>query len=84
VLAAGVPLLSSKTGVIEQVLDQPDVLFPPSRPVLLAATLKGVLQQWERMDLGVERSQANIRKHFSIDKTVSELDRAYTRLMAGN
>jgi len=80
VLAAGVPLLSSKTGVIEQALDQPDALFPPSQPRLLAATLKRVLQQWRQIDFGVERSQANIRKRFPIDKTVSELNSAYDRL----
>jgi glycosyltransferase involved in cell wall biosynthesis len=83
VLAAGVPLLSSKTGVIEQVLGSPEALFPPSQPRLLAVTLKRVLQQWGQIDFGLDRSQANIREHFLIDRTVAELDDAYDRLMAG-
>jgi glycosyltransferase involved in cell wall biosynthesis len=82
VLAAGVPLLSTRTGVIEQVIGQPDILFPPSLPEHLAATLKHVLQHWGEIDLGVEQSQAKIRERFLIDKTVTELDSLYDRLLA--
>jgi len=43
VLAAGVPLLSSRTGVIEQVQESAEMLFPPHRPEALASALKNVL-----------------------------------------
>jgi glycosyltransferase involved in cell wall biosynthesis len=80
VLAAGVPLLSSRTGVIEQVLEQPDVLFPPMQPDRLAAVLKNVLQNWTDIDFGVARAQDNIRSKFLIDHTASKLNDAYEML----
>jgi glycosyltransferase involved in cell wall biosynthesis len=82
VLAAGVPLVSSRTGVIEQVIERPDILFPPTRPEILAETLGHVLTHWEQIDFGVERAQTNIRGRFLIDKAAAGLDDAYDRLLA--
>jgi glycosyltransferase involved in cell wall biosynthesis len=82
VIAAGVPLLSTRTGVIEQVLESPDVLFPPNRPDMLAATLKRVLLHWEAIDFGTQRGQENIRARFLIDYTVRRLDEHYRSVLS--
>jgi glycosyltransferase involved in cell wall biosynthesis len=84
VVAAGVPLLTSRTGVIARVLDQPDVLFLPSRPDLLAAALKRTLSHWTEIDFGLERGQTNIRTHFLVDQAAAKLSGLYERLLASN
>ena len=81
VLAAGVPLLSSRTGVIEQVQEANEMLFAPAKPDQLATALKRLLQEWPYLDLGVTRSQENIRRRFLIDQTVNPLIAAYDRLL---
>jgi glycosyltransferase involved in cell wall biosynthesis len=83
VLAAGVPLLSSRTGVIEQVQENLRLLFPPSSPEALAATLRHVMDHWSEIDFGITRSQELIRERFLIDKTVDRLNAAYERLLTG-
>ena len=82
VLAAGVPLLSSRTGVIEQVQEREEMLFPPSRPAALAAALQHLLTNWNTVDFGVARAQENIRSRFLIDHTVARIAAAYERLLA--
>lgn len=77
VVAAGVPLLSTRTGVIEQVLESPDALFPPRRPDLLAAALERALLHWQEIDFGTERGQENIRAKFLIDYTATRLNEHY-------
>jgi glycosyltransferase involved in cell wall biosynthesis len=80
VLAAGVPLLSSRTGVIEQVLESAEMLFPPARPAPLAAALRHVMANWAGIDFAVARAQENIRRRFLIDHTVARLTAAYAGL----
>ena len=70
VLAAGVPLLSSRTGVMEQVQEADEMLFAPAKPDQLASALNRLFQDWPQLDLGVTRSQENIRRRFLIDQTV--------------
>jgi glycosyltransferase involved in cell wall biosynthesis len=82
VVAAGVPLLSSRTGVIEQVLDQPDILFPPGRPDLLAGILKHAFSHWDDINFGIDRGQSNIRARFLVDQAAMKLNSAYERLSA--
>jgi glycosyltransferase involved in cell wall biosynthesis len=82
VLAAGVPLLSSRTGVIDQIQEREEMLFPPSRPAALAAALRYLLANWNTVDFGVPRAQENIRSRFLIDQTVARLSAAYERLLA--
>ncbi len=81
VLAAGVPLISSRTGVIEQVLTNPDVLFMPRNPDSLARTLEDVLGRWREIDFGVANAQQAIREKFLIDVTAGKLDAAYRTLL---
>jgi glycosyltransferase involved in cell wall biosynthesis len=81
VLAAGVPLLSSRTGVIEQVQEQSDMLFAPGHPAALASALKNVGERWIDMDFGVARAQENIRRSLLIDHAAARLNEGYQRLM---
>lgn len=80
VLAAGVPLISSRTGVIEQIIEEPAMLFPPGEPDDLAAALRRLFADWSKLDFGVARSQENIRKRFLIDRTVDKLTHVYEEL----
>jgi glycosyltransferase involved in cell wall biosynthesis len=81
VLAAGVPLLSSRTGVIGEVQERPEMLFPPGRPNALAASLQNLLSRWSEIDFGVARAQENIRRKFLVDHTVTRLATVYDRLL---
>lgn len=82
-VAAGMPLLSSRTGVIEQILEQPDVLFAPAAPHELAVTLKKALLGWSRMDFGTARGQERIRRNFTMDEPAEKLSAAYEALVSG-
>lgn len=82
VLAAGVPLLSSRTGVIEQVQTQAEMLFPPRQPGTLAEALRNVILRWAEIDFGVELAQERICQLFSIDNTARRISDAYQRLLA--
>lgn len=80
-LAAGVPLLSSRTGVIEQVQPFPYLLFAPADPGDLARALKHLIRHWEQLDIDVKRCQERIRQRFSIDRSVEQLCCAYARVL---
>ena len=80
VLAAGVPLLSSKTGVIEDVQTNPAMLFEPENPESLAQALRSVLERWSDTDFGVASAQRNIRRKFMIDHAAAALDAAFESL----
>jgi glycosyltransferase involved in cell wall biosynthesis len=79
VLAAGVPLLSSRSGVIEQVLSAA-ILFEPYDPASLAVVLDAVLGRWSGVDFGVVQAQAAICDKFLVDRAVRKLDAAYLDL----
>lgn len=81
VLAAGVPLLSSRTGVIEQVLETEDYLFQPGIPSELAGALGRLLVNWQEADLDVAQCQKNIREKFLIDTSAFRVDVSYRDLM---
>jgi len=81
VLAAGVPLLASRVGVIEEVQTSADMLFEPSDPASFATALKRLLSRWSAADFGVASSQRNIRQKFMIDHAASDLDEAYRVLL---
>jgi glycosyltransferase involved in cell wall biosynthesis len=80
VLAAGVPLLSSRTGVIEDVQTNPAMLFEAANPASLAQALRGVLGGWSEMDFGVAPAQRNIRQKFMIDHAAAAFDETLKEL----
>lgn len=80
-LAAGVPLLSSRSGVIEQVITQPEFLFAPRQPASLAAALKNLLGNWSRADIDLASCQKRIRQKFMLATTAEKITRAYAKLV---
>jgi glycosyltransferase involved in cell wall biosynthesis len=83
VMTLGVPLLSSRTGIIEQVIEQPEFLFPPSQPGELALALGNLIRSWGRIDFDVAGCQHKIRERFLIDRAVGTLRLEYARLLGG-
>jgi len=73
VIAAGVPLLSSRTGVIEKVVEYESLLFEPQNPQSLAHAFAKLVTNWKSVDFDLERQQQNIRRQFHIDTTVNRL-----------
>jgi glycosyltransferase involved in cell wall biosynthesis len=80
-VALGVPLLSSRTGIIEQVIRQPEFLFPPSDPAALAEAMGRLHRNWPHIRFDAADCQRNIRAKFTIDSTVRNLTTAYRRLL---
>ena len=79
-LAAGVPLLSSRTGVIEKVQKKEHMLFRPGNPADLARALGRLMVHWENFDFDLEGCQKIILEDFSSDRTVDNLVRAYEKI----
>jgi glycosyltransferase involved in cell wall biosynthesis len=80
-LAAGVPLLSSRTGVVAQVISAEHMLFPPQRPEAMADALERLMQGWNELDFGVADAQTFIRRNFPIERTAATVDRMYRQLV---
>jgi len=80
VLAAGVPLLTSRTGIIEQVQEDSRFLFAPHQPKELAERLHNLMNTWTAMNLDVGRAQANIRNKFTVDIAMQKLAAEYQAL----
>ena len=80
VLALGVPLLSSRTGIIEQIIEQPEFLFSPRQPADLARALRNLIQNWPHLHFYPAQSQQRIREKFMIDRTVENVCAAYKTL----
>ncbi|MCZ6623117.1 MAG: glycosyltransferase family 4 protein [Deltaproteobacteria bacterium] len=71
VIAAGIPLLSSRTGVIEKVVENECLLFEPENPQTLAHAFAKLVTNWKSVDFDLARQQQNIRRQFHIDTTVN-------------
>jgi glycosyltransferase involved in cell wall biosynthesis len=82
VLAAGVPLLSTRcSGVIEQAVGDERWLARPRDAADLGARLAGLQADWRSLD--VAACQERSRGRFMIDHTAQKLRRAYAALFAG-
>lgn len=82
VLAAGVPLLTSRTGIIEQVQEDPRFLFHARQPAELAERLEHLIAAWASMEIDAAKAQANIRGKFTVDIAMKKLAAEYQRLQA--
>jgi glycosyltransferase involved in cell wall biosynthesis len=82
VLAAGVPLLSSRSGIIEQVQNRAEMLFEPADPASLAGALENLLRRWTEIPFDLEQSQNLIREKFLVDHAAAQLDAAYSKVAA--
>jgi len=73
VIAAGIPLLSSRSGIIEKVVENESLLFEPQNPQSLAHAFAKLVTNWKSVDFDLGRQQQNIRRQFHIDTTVNRL-----------
>ena len=81
VLAFGVPLLSSRTGVIEKVQTSSAMLFRPNNPAGLANSLSNLMAKWSLIEPNVTDCQKNIMKHFNMEDSAHQVFEAYQKLM---
>nr|CRH06479.1 Putative GT4 [Candidatus Magnetococcus massalia] len=80
VVGAGVPLLSSRSGVIEQVIHDRRFLFNAHDPADFARAIEQLMAQWrEAGDWSPhwQQAQQRIMERFSVDTTVTKLLAAY-------
>ncbi len=82
VLAAGVPVLTSRTGVAERVVADSRFLFKPSNPVDLAEKLAALMDDFSGADQMVKQSQKIIREHYCVSRTASQYMDLYSGLIA--
>ncbi len=80
-LAAGVPLLSSRAGVMEQIQLDDAFLFHPGEPGELAVRLSGLAHSWSTRSVNLESCQDRIRRDFMIGRSAEKLDREYRNLI---
>jgi len=71
VIAAGIPLLSSRTGVIEKVVENECLLFEAHNPQSLADAFAKLIFNWKTTDFDLGRQQQNLRRQFHIETTVN-------------
>jgi glycosyltransferase involved in cell wall biosynthesis len=74
-LAAGVPLFCSRAGVIEKILDNPQMLFLPNNVDDLAQKLELLWRNWKLISPNVTLCQNNIRQRFLIGPIASEFSK---------
>ena len=77
---AGVPLLSSRTGIIEEVVEREFLLFKPEDPHDLAGALTFLMEKWACLEFGVEGMQRCILEKYNIDRSVKTLLKAYRKM----
>ena len=80
VLAAGVPLLSTRTGVMEKIQSSPRCLVSPSSPGCLASAIKYIYEHWDEVDFRVGECQENIKSQFIINDTASRWENLFLRI----
>ncbi|MBF0447944.1 MAG: glycosyltransferase [Magnetococcales bacterium] len=79
VVAAGVPLLTSRTGVMEQVISDERFLFRPHDPLDLQRALQALVIDWSHSDSDWGRAQERIIQQFNIHDSVAQLVTAYEK-----
>ena len=81
VLAAGVPLLSTRTGVMEKIQTSDQCLVPPSSTTDLAAAIKRIYQNWDNMDFQVAECQKRIRNQFLIGDIATRWENIFSDVL---
>ena len=82
VLAAGVPVLTSRTGVAERVVADSRFLFEPSNPVDLAEKLASLMSDFSGADQVARRAQEIIRKQYCVSRTAAQYMELYQSVMS--
>ena len=83
VLAAGVPLLSTRSGVIEQVIHDERYLAKPRDVGEMRDKLLAISAGWPASALDVAACQARIRERFLVERAAQRLRKAYGGLLHG-
>ena len=73
IIAAGVPLLSSKTGIIEDVIKQADFLFEVDSTKSLETKILNLYNNWKDINFNFEQSQNYIKLHNLIQIEIQKL-----------
>ena len=81
VLAAGVPLLSTRTGVIDQVVSDERYLVKPRDAGEMRDKLRALAAGWPESALDVAECQRRIRERFLIERSARKLAQAYAELL---
>ena len=80
ILAAGVPLICTRTGVIAKVHANSQLLCSPHDPDDLASVLRGAWKYWDSLDPALISSQRLIRRFFHLNQMVEGFLGVYRRL----
>jgi glycosyltransferase involved in cell wall biosynthesis len=80
-LAAGVPTITSRAGVIEKIQTQPELLLPCQDPAGQARAMRRLWQQWPAVDFRLAECQENIRRQFSMEVIAARFAVECRRLM---
>ena len=81
VLAAGVPLLSTRSGVIDQVLRDERYLVKPRDAGEMQAKLLALAAGWPGSALDVAACQRRLRERFPVERSAQKLAQAYAALL---
>lgn len=71
-LAAGRALVSSRTGVVESVIDDPRLLFRPADAADLARALEGLPALWATIGPTIEASRQRLKASYGVEAALSQ------------
>jgi glycosyltransferase involved in cell wall biosynthesis len=81
-LAAGVPVLCSRTGMIEKVLKDSNLLFEPNNPNDLTKKLNALRMNWSKLDFKISKAQQEMKNLFLMDKVAATFAEGIEKLIA--
>lgn len=81
VLAAGIPLVSSLSGIMGHIQKDNGFTYPARDVQALADVLENLLQNWSTVDPKLAESQQRIRERFLIEHCVAGMAGAYRELI---
>ena len=82
-MAAGVPVIATRVGGTPEVIrdHESGILVPPGEPAALADALQQLLTDPDLRHRLSEGARHRVREHFSIDRTVLQIDQLYKGLL---
>ena len=81
VLAAGVPLLSTRTGVMGRIQPEGPMLVAPGRSDELAEAMSNLEKNWRSLDFDVAGCQERIQRQFLVEATAQRWDGLFEELL---
>ena len=80
-IAAGVPVLSTRTGIAEQIINDDRFLCAPKNPDSLAATLRDLPGAWHTAPQLVQHGQKTLRTRFTMQYTTKKARDLFWKLI---